>query len=290
MTRIHSLILSGLVVILVAGSAEAQRRGMWSRGPQNSSDYRVRLAYIVPSDRKPRPGYAETIRELALATREFYADQMERHGLGRKTFRLERDPENGEPVVHLIEAGRTAAGIAGRPGGGYEVNDHWTHTIEAFEEGGFEPYAPGEAWLLVVDTHAQLENGSLTQVTSQGDGRTRWGLAMVDASTLVLGTEVRFSDHRNYHGRVLPGLGPHTLRREVSFPWYAGRALSNLAAVARGTVVHELGHAFQLGHVYLGDDVFNGVIMGNGFRGFRGYVNPKRFAAEDHPPGPGETP
>ena len=44
----------------------------------------------------------EALRELIKDTQAFYADEMERHGYGRKTFALETD-KTGEPVVHHID-------------------------------------------------------------------------------------------------------------------------------------------------------------------------------------------
>lgn len=47
----------------------------------------VRLFYFLPSDRPARPDRIEALRQLIKDTQEFYADEMEHHGYGRKTFR-----------------------------------------------------------------------------------------------------------------------------------------------------------------------------------------------------------
>ena len=62
----------------------------------------VRLVYFLPSDRPARPDRIEALRQLIKDAQEFYADEMQRHGFGRKTFRVETDTD-GEPVVHQFD-------------------------------------------------------------------------------------------------------------------------------------------------------------------------------------------
>ena len=59
----------------------------------------VRLVYFLPRDRPARPDRIEAFRQLIKDVQQFYADEMERHGYGRKTFRVETD-RGGEPIVH----------------------------------------------------------------------------------------------------------------------------------------------------------------------------------------------
>ena len=69
---------------------------------QTLLDPSVRLIYFLPNDRPARPDRIEALRQLIKDAQEFYADEMERHGYGRKTFRVETDT-NGEPIVHRID-------------------------------------------------------------------------------------------------------------------------------------------------------------------------------------------
>jgi len=59
----------------------------------------VRLVYFLPRGRPARPDRIEAFRQLIKDVQQFYADEMERHGYGRKTFRVETD-RGGEPIVH----------------------------------------------------------------------------------------------------------------------------------------------------------------------------------------------
>ena len=61
----------------------------------------VRLIYFLPSDREVRPERASALSQMITEVQEFYADEMERHGFGRKTFTLETDT-GGIPIVHFV--------------------------------------------------------------------------------------------------------------------------------------------------------------------------------------------
>ena len=63
----------------------------------------VRTIYVYPNDGSPEPNIDTTLDALIKETQEFYANQMENHGFGRKTFTFEKDA-NGNAVVHHIQA------------------------------------------------------------------------------------------------------------------------------------------------------------------------------------------
>ena len=65
-------------------------------------DSMVRLIYFLPNDRPARPERVAALRQLIKDAQEFYANEMERHGYGRKTFAVEIN-QNGQPVVHQIK-------------------------------------------------------------------------------------------------------------------------------------------------------------------------------------------
>ena len=61
----------------------------------------VRLIYFTPRDRAPQPDMNAKLDMLMKDIQQFYADEMERHGFGRKTFHLETDV-SGNAVVHRV--------------------------------------------------------------------------------------------------------------------------------------------------------------------------------------------
>ena len=66
-----------------------------------SPTYTVRTVYIVPNDREPDPDMDTKLRKMMKETQQFYANLMEFHGFGRKTFRLETDA-TGDVIVHHV--------------------------------------------------------------------------------------------------------------------------------------------------------------------------------------------
>ena len=71
--------------------------GVWSFGDPHT----VRLIYFLPNDRQPQPDIDTKMDTLIKEVQQFYADQMESHGFGRKTFRFETDA-TGKAVVHRM--------------------------------------------------------------------------------------------------------------------------------------------------------------------------------------------
>lgn len=61
----------------------------------------VRLVYFRPKNYPARQGAVTSLRTLIADANRYYADEMQRHGFGRKTFAVETD-SNGVPVVHSI--------------------------------------------------------------------------------------------------------------------------------------------------------------------------------------------
>ena len=61
----------------------------------------LRLIYFMPNDRQFDDEVIQNMKNWILTTQTFYAEQMEAHGYGRKTFQLETDAQ-GEPIIHRI--------------------------------------------------------------------------------------------------------------------------------------------------------------------------------------------
>jgi len=61
----------------------------------------VRLIYFLPRDRRPRPDIDAQMDRLIKEIQTFYANEMERHGFGRKTFQFETDADGNAVVYHI---------------------------------------------------------------------------------------------------------------------------------------------------------------------------------------------
>ena len=92
-TRYFTFTLLSFVMLTLVSSSFAQ---------DVLSEPGVRLVYFLPNDRPARPEKIEALRQLIKDVQAFYADEMERHGYGRKTFTIETD-KDGEPVVHRVD-------------------------------------------------------------------------------------------------------------------------------------------------------------------------------------------
>ncbi len=78
---------------------------LWKLTPQQleaatlSTDL-VRIIYYLPKDKEPSPNITQKIDNTIREVQDFYADEMERHGFGRKTFTFETD-QNGKAKIYL---------------------------------------------------------------------------------------------------------------------------------------------------------------------------------------------
>ena len=61
----------------------------------------VKLIYFVPNDREAQPDIDTKLDTLIKNVQKFFADEMQRHGFGRKTFLFETD-NSGSAVVHRM--------------------------------------------------------------------------------------------------------------------------------------------------------------------------------------------
>ncbi|MCY4404640.1 MAG: leucine-rich repeat domain-containing protein [Candidatus Poribacteria bacterium] len=61
----------------------------------------VRLIYFLPNDREAQPDIDTTFDVSIKRSQKFFADEMARHGFGRKTFKFETD-QNDNAIVHHI--------------------------------------------------------------------------------------------------------------------------------------------------------------------------------------------
>ena len=62
----------------------------------------VRLFYFLPNDRTYRDEVVEAMKTGILEVQSFYAEQMEAHGHGNKTFQIETD-DQGDPIVYYVD-------------------------------------------------------------------------------------------------------------------------------------------------------------------------------------------
>ena len=92
---------------------------------------RVRLIYFLPKDRPALPERKVALQKLILDTQKDFADLMEGHGFGRKTFTLETNRQ-GKPMVHYVNGKFSDAHyIKGHPRGAF--GKVWDEIHEQFD-------------------------------------------------------------------------------------------------------------------------------------------------------------
>ena len=62
----------------------------------------VRMIYFLPNDRPFRQEVVDSIKVRIQQVHSFFVDQMEAHGRGERTLRIETDAW-GEPMVHRVD-------------------------------------------------------------------------------------------------------------------------------------------------------------------------------------------
>ena len=80
----------------------------------------VRMIYFLPNDRPYRAEAVERIKEDMYKAQTFFAEQMQAHGYGNKTFRFETDAQ-GEPLVHHVDGKHPDSYYAFDPKAGWDT-------------------------------------------------------------------------------------------------------------------------------------------------------------------------
>ena len=131
--------------------------------PQESvSQDIVRLIYFLPSDRAAQPDITEKLDKLIKEVQQFYADQMEQHGFGKKTFTLGKN-EDGSAKVYLVE-------------GQYTDRYYLKETSQKIRKEINAKFDPSkDVQLVIVDISSERINNRRENITGVG-GITPFGL------------------------------------------------------------------------------------------------------------------
>lgn len=217
-TDFFSVVFSPNGQIVASGSADNKVR-LWE---YNASDYefptittngRVRVVYLVPNDRSARPERMATLRQLMKDTQQFFADEMQSHGFGRKTFSVEAD-KAGEPVVHRID-GKFPEAHYYEEGTGHKA---WTEVRDHFNDRELQ-----HIHFIAIDlSHDDIHGGK-----SGGEG------------TIAFYSQ-------NWQG--VEGRRADITEREEAYGGFVVISASGDVSEKLSLTAHELGHAWGLLH------------------------------------------
>jgi hypothetical protein len=235
----------------------------------------VRVGYVVPTNRTAQPGAVQNLQDLIRNVQDWYGNQMQRYGFGYKTFQFETEADGVTPKINVVSTSMTDATIR---------TDTWGKTIDAATGAGLPIWAPGQAWLLVPESHLEQSDGSIIGGTALGasfGSGSDPGVATLGSDGIFRWNSSMLQNTAAYAGMTVPQVGPYPFVQDVSFPWFEGNTFSSIASAIQGAVAHELGHAFGLAHDFRNDDNYDGILMGNGLRGWRGSRLPTQFPDDD---------
>ena len=138
----------------------------------------VRLIYFLPTDRRAQPGIDTKLDGLIKDVQQFYAQQMQSQGFGRKTFTFETDT-TGRAVVHRIN-------------GRFSNRYYQTETVnKVIEEVNKQFNTSKHIYLIAVDVSSEViegENtcgvggGSWAGIETGAQRRDSGGYAVIPAS------------------------------------------------------------------------------------------------------------
>ena len=206
-----------------------------------NANNRVRLVYFLPNDRPARPERVSAFRQLTKEAQQFFADGMERHGYGRKTFTIETN-RRGAPVVHRID-GEFTEDYYYEGSTDFKV---WQELYEYFDD-------PEHVYFVAIDlSHEVLGGGN-----SCGFGAVAF--IPVGGDSQLFGERISLRHRDETQGEEI--LGGTAIIPVSGECFEDNRGFQHRL---RATI-HELGHAFGLVH-----DVREGhedtAVGGSGFR------------------------
>ena len=200
----------------------------------------VRLVYFLPKDRPARPDRIEALRQLIKDAQEFYADEMQRHGYGRKTFRVETD-RSGEPIVHRFN-GRFNEHHYYQRITDFKVWEEFFQQVNDFQH----------VYYIAIDLSSEI----LSEGESCGLGGVSFLPSGGDRPSFFFGSAaVRHRD-------ITPGeevLGGSAIMPASGHCFYDTRGFLHPLRL----ITHELAHAFGLEHDFSDPD---SAVGGRGFR------------------------
>ncbi|MEN0019320.1 MAG: hypothetical protein AAF747_00390, partial [Planctomycetota bacterium] len=281
------------VLLVVTVCAASASHGALQSEPVEPP-YTVHGVIVLPAEGSLPEGAADAYATLIADVQAFFANEMERHGYGRRTFTHELDADTGLPKLHVVQAEVSRELLAEGT-----TRQHHDKLIGQAIMAGLGVDTPGQVWMILSETWTQAEDGSLDDIVALGirgrrDGNENNGVGVRNGPILQAVRTNAIDDDSGLIGTTWDVLGPQPLTID-SFRWFEHATRSGLASSMIGSFAHELGHAFGLLHVYENDRLWTGdllddrrgvhfgVLMGNGFRAWRSWVEPSVFSTPETP-------
>jgi len=219
----------------------------------------VRVLYVLPSNVAPWDETKRRANECLEDIQWFFADEMERRGYGPKTFQIATD-KSGALVFHQINSPVSKGDFQDDPVPNCKKAAQ-AHALRNDND-------------IVVYFHESYSIPILRGKVSagaRGCRRGHGGEAFLSSLHLKMARREWIADTSGYEGKVFEWIRPEPMKANI-LSWHGrGRQLGDISGSAYGVMAHELGHSFGLPDEEPPGRNRRGNLMGNGFRGMRGY-------------------
>lgn len=222
--------------------------------------YTVRVVYIVPLGAKPWKEMRHRATEYLEDIQWFFADEMNRHGFGKKTFEIARD-SNGELLFHQINDSLDRSQFKEKP---------WNECKKIAEANDLR----GDKDIVTyVFEYYSFPSGKDPVASCRGGRKKVGGEVFLSSLHIKLARREWLSCDDEYEGQVFDWIRPEPMGKDT-LNWHGrGRKIGDVCGASYGIIAHELGHAFGLHDTKNGRNR-KGDLMGYGIRGMRGYFRP----------------
>jgi hypothetical protein len=266
-----STVVSACLVVVALTLPHTAHASPSSANASAKNEHVLRTVYFIPTNRDPNPESIEKLKNYVKLLRQYYGAQMARHGFYKpgttegKTFDFEAD-NSGEPIVHILRGKLTDE----------EYKDGPAQFVMVHKEVS-EAFSLEKASYFVVTEACKIHpDSTISGPSCLGAGGSSpggaGGMAIMGSDIFPFLDPSLFTDETPVDGMIIPELGPYPLKHRVSYGGFARNSVGGYASTIHGATAHEVGHAFNLPHVFANDDApeVGGDLMGRGNQGFRG--------------------
>ncbi len=220
----------------------------------------VRVIYIVPAGAERWSEAKHRATECLEDLQWYFADQMKEFGYEPKTFEIERDVA-GSIVFREIPSDLTQDEFR---------HTYWNNCKKAANKLRDLDYVTiyfYEAYL--------ISNGVVVDAGSSGKHKGKGGEAFLSSLHLKLARREWLTNSNGYGGEVFDWISSEAMKDDTLSWNDRGPTLGDVSGAGFGMIAHELAHCFDPPPQENGKRGPEGLLMGNGCRGMRGYFQPK---------------
>lgn len=148
------------------------------------ANFIVQTIYFQPDNAPDHAEVQNNISQLMKDTQQLYANEMDRHGFGQKTFRIEKDVNNNI-IVHHVE---------GNNNSNHYINDTWDRLLAELPN----QFNPGTPPWNKQDTIRVIIVGGVHSVNGN-----RWGIGWPRHSNRYGGTTFMIGEGQNFNVNLI---------------------------------------------------------------------------------------